>query len=165
MPKKPKVKKRSGKRPSVKKAGKRKRVESSIEPAEKSNKEVTADAGSNSFIHPDIIKISETFASGEIQDYKEDIPTQLHLFLETLDLAKLADALKRKGGLYFDPIVMNQIFYLTHLENDQGYWEHLGWKVESDDSWEGRWAPPQEAGVATEYLRSLVEAHVRAILP
>jgi len=166
MQKKPKAKKRSGKRPLVKKAGRGRKIESVKEPIEKSNKEVTADAGSNSFIHPDIIKISEKFVSGEIQDYKEDIPTQLHPFLQTLDLTKLAQALKRKPGLYFDPIVKNQIFYLTRLKYDQRLWDQLRWGIEGDDSHiAGGWAPPEEVAQVEEFLKMLLAAHVKALFP
>jgi hypothetical protein len=92
------------------------------------------------------------------------LPRALVPFVESLDLALLADALRAQRLLYFHPAVRWQLAYLLRLQWDHHEWERLGWDVTMDD-YVGRIATPDEVERVNATLRELIAAHVHAMLP
>ena len=119
----------------------------------------------DSYIHPDIVKLSNDLKSGVFTaEEKAELPTELLPFLETLNLLKLAEVLKRNTLLYFDPIVRDQIFYLRILTYNPPLWDQLGWPSEWDTNL-GFNVYPKQVNQVEKFLEMLLETHIKSLFP
>ena len=91
------------------------------------------------------------------------LPRALVPFVETLDFAKLAGALRIRPALYFHPVVRAQIVHLLGLRDDPKEWKRVGWHQHVDDLLGA--AVPSEVKRVKLVLQQLVEAHVSGVFP
>lgn len=126
------------------------------------------------FIHPKILAIAETFQAGTLEKKliktsfginEPEIPECLEPFLLELDLKTLREIIVRNALVYGHPLVRLQLGYLLRLRQDESLWKEKGWKRPESEDPPYESLPPEELIQVFSYLKDLVQAHVRGLLP